>query len=102
MTEFDGIMKNRITVAEGCKILGERLRAARLEKNITQTELAKKIGVSRGNISEAEKGRSSVKTLIAIMIALNKEGGLDAMLPESYSPPIDVLVLNKRQRASGK
>lgn len=41
-------------------IIGSRIRKARLEKNITQEELAEKIDVSVAFISRIERGTSHV------------------------------------------
>ena len=38
------------------KLLGERLRKARLQEGMSQTELGKKVGVTQGSISNWEKG----------------------------------------------
>lgn len=48
---------------------------ARLEKGLTQTELAEKIGTTQGNISRLESGRynPSVRFLRRVARALEKE-----------------------------
>lgn len=47
--------------------LGEKIKELRLEANYSQTELAKKSGLSRSSISEIENGRNfSISSLIAI------------------------------------
>lgn len=43
----------------GRKILGERIKKARLQKNLTQIELAKKIGVEQPAINRYESGKRS-------------------------------------------
>lgn len=96
-------MKNIIAVDEACTVLGSRLKRARLEKNLTQLELAKLIGVSRGKIVEAEKGYTTTEAFVAIMIALRKDGNLEAILPEETHPSTERVKRPKRQRqrASG-
>jgi transcriptional regulator with XRE-family HTH domain len=42
------------------KIMGERLRAARTRKGISQEELARQAGVSRVHISQMETGRGAM------------------------------------------
>lgn len=54
--------------------MGYRIREAREELRMTQEELAKKSGVSRGIISALESNRrqsTSTKTLLKIANALN-------------------------------
>lgn len=43
------------------KTLGEKIRNAREKKNMTQTELAKKIGVSKSQLINYEYGYSKLK-----------------------------------------
>lgn len=53
--------------------MGYRIKAVREAKNMTQVELAKKSGVSRGTIIALERGTEYVtttKTLISIASAL--------------------------------
>ncbi|MGH9323114.1 MAG: helix-turn-helix domain-containing protein [Vicinamibacteria bacterium] len=38
------------------KNMGERIRALRLQKGLTQVELGKKMGMTQSNISEIERG----------------------------------------------
>jgi len=92
-----------MNIFETCVVLGRRLKAARLAKNLTQRELAKIIGVSRGKIVGAEKGHASMETLVSILFALKKEDGLNVLLPEvPESPLIEVMKPKKlRVRASG-
>ena len=42
------------------KIIGERLKKARIDRKMTQIELAKKIGVSVAFLSRIERGRSEL------------------------------------------
>ena len=55
-------------------ILLNRLRVARAEKNITQKELSKLVGVSRQTINSIENGQfnPSAKLALLICIALDK------------------------------
>ena len=55
-------------------ILKNRLRVARAEKNLTQGELAKMVGVSRQTISSIETGQfnPTAKLALLLCIALDK------------------------------
>lgn len=92
-----------MNIVETCEVLGRRLKAARLAKNLTQRELAKIIGISRGKIVEAEKGYATMETLVSILFALKKEDGLNVLLPEVPEMSLVEVVKPRklRVRASG-
>ncbi len=50
-------------------MLKNRIKVLRAEKNLTQEELAKKIGVSRQTINSIEKGKYVPSVLIALKMA---------------------------------
>ena len=64
---------------------GERLKMLRKEKNMSQEELAKKVGATRQTIGLIEAGRynPSIKLCINICIALHKHLD-DLFWDESY------------------
>lgn len=82
--------------------LGERLKQARLNQNITQEQIAEAIGVNRRTIINAEKGQVTLINLIAILQKLDLASQLDLLLPEQPISPIQLAKLqgSKRQRAS--
>lgn len=90
-------------VSDACAELGKKLKRARLDKNITQNELAKLIGSSRTKIVTAESGYASTETLAAIMIALKLEPSLGDLIPDDSRSLLEKLEANgkKRERASG-
>ena len=49
--------------------LANRLRVARAERNLSQTELAHAVGVSRQTISSIETGQYGPSTLLALRLA---------------------------------
>jgi DNA-binding XRE family transcriptional regulator len=53
---------------------GKFLRAARDVMNVSQAEMARKIGVARGTLCDIEKGRQLVSPTLAVKIA--KTAGL--------------------------
>lgn len=55
------------------EILGEKLKKIRKEKNLTQEQLGKLIGVQRAQISKLESGASSatISTITKVFKALN-------------------------------
>ena len=56
-------------------ILKNRLKVARAEKNLSQTQLAELVGVSRNTISSIETGQfnPTAKLALVLCIALDKK-----------------------------
>jgi len=84
--------------------LGERLKQARLNSDLTQAEVAELAGVTRKVVLNAEKGNVRLELFVAIMAALNLTGQLDRFLPKQDISPIQLSKLQgkRRQRASGQ
>ena len=79
--------------------LGQRLARARLERNLTQAELAAEAGVAKRTIERLEAGRSSQLTnLIRVVRALGLGANFDLLVPETPPSPIEELRLRGRQR----
>jgi putative transcriptional regulator len=83
--------------------LGERLKQARLNADLTQADVARLAGVSRKVVLNAEKGQCQLEAFVAIMAALNLTQNLDRFLPPQPISPIQLAKLKgkQRQRASG-
>ena len=92
------------TAAAIAQELGERLKQARLNEDLTQAEVAEHAGVTRKTIINAEKGKVQLEVFVAIMAALNLTEQLDIFLPVQKISPIQLARLQgkKRQRASGQ
>ncbi|NHB89657.1 helix-turn-helix transcriptional regulator [Photorhabdus tasmaniensis] len=82
--------------------LGERLKQARLNNDLTQAEIAELVGVTRKTVLNAEKGKVQLEIFVAIMAALNLTEQLELFLPKQNISPIQLAKLQgkKRQRAS--
>jgi putative transcriptional regulator len=59
--------------------LGNRLKVARAEKNLSQEELAKLAGVTRQTISSIETGQYCPSTLLAFLLAKQLEKRVDEL-----------------------
>ena len=83
--------------------LGQRLKQARLNADMTQAEVADIAGVSRKVVLNAEKGKVQLEAMVAIMIALNLTRNIDMFLPGQEISPVQLAKLQgkKRRRASG-
>ncbi|CAG8998780.1 MAG: hypothetical protein CENE_00740 [Candidatus Celerinatantimonas neptuna] len=93
------IGKSAEAIAE---VLGERLKQARLNLNLTQSEVADKAGVARKTVMNAEKGKAQLEIFVAIMMAMDLTEQLDLFLPKPDISPLQLIKLQgkKRQRAS--
>ncbi len=85
------------------KELGNRIKALRLRKNITQQELAEATTLSLNTIKSLESGRGKLSTLIAVLRELGALDHLDSFIPEISISPIQLARMQGkvRERASG-
>lgn len=92
--------ENPVAIAEQ---LGARLKQARLNADLTQTEVARQAGVSRKTLINAEKGKVQLDAFVAILLVLKLTDSLDNFLPVPAISPLQLVKLQgkKRQRASG-
>lgn len=82
--------------AEILKELGKRIQRQRIDLGLTQSELAKKAGVSLRTIANAESGEDiKLSVLLNIMRSENVISNIDTLLPEILIRPTDYLKLNK-------
>lgn len=84
--------------------LGNRLKQARLNADLTQSEVASLAGVARKTVINAEKGKVQLDIFVAIMLALDLTDQLNLFLPNQQVSPLQLARLQgkKRQRASGQ
>jgi transcriptional regulator with XRE-family HTH domain len=83
--------------------IGQRIQKVRLNRNMTQLELAKKSGLSRVAISRIEGGKgANLSSLIEILRVLDLLQNVDTLLPTLRFSPLELLKLQKstRKRAS--
>ena len=84
---------------------GSRLAKARLDRNMTQAELAGRAGVSKRTIERLEAGSATtqVSTILRLGRVLEFIERFDALIPEAGPSPITLLKLRgkERKRASG-
>ena len=98
--DFQGL-SDRALLAE----LGGRMQRTRLNRNITQPDLARRAGISRRALQKLEAGESTtVSTFIRALRALGEIGQLDALLPAPGYSPVQLAKLKgkERQRATGR
>ncbi len=79
--------------------LGERLSRYRLDRNLTQAEVATEAGVHKNTVFRLEAGGSTqTKNLVRVLRALGLLDRLDAILPEPVPSPLKQLEAAERQR----
>ncbi|MBK3405190.1 helix-turn-helix domain-containing protein [Methylorubrum populi] len=85
------------------RLLGERVRLARLRRNLTQAELAERMGVRRLTVVSLEKGRPGV-TLATTLKALTVLGYTERLADLLASDPIgeDMEIATGRKRARSR
>ena len=103
MELYDGVLNSNATPYAKAAEIGDRLKQARLNKDLSQAEVAEMSGLERRAILNAEKGSVSLINLIAILEALGKASDLDSFLPKQPISPIQLMKLQgkNRKRASG-
>jgi transcriptional regulator with XRE-family HTH domain len=82
---LDNTLTDTAVLAE----LGRRLSSHRLERNLTQAEIAAEAGVGQATVQRAERGESvQMTSMIKLLRALGLLEGLDVAIPESIDLPI--------------
>ena len=82
--------------------IGNRLKQARLNADLTQAEVASRTGLNRRTILYAEKGKVQLENFVAILVSLDMADQLNMLLPVQEISPLQLAKLKgkKRQRAS--
>lgn len=79
--------------------LGRRLARTRLERNLSQQQLAHEAGVSKTTIERLEAGEPIKSTsLVRALRALGLLDALNRLIPEPLPSPVERLRLQGRQR----
>lgn len=95
---------DHMTDAAALAALGERIAGHRLERNLTQAELAREAGISQRTLVRLEGGESTQLTnLVRVLRALGLLANLEAVVPPPLPNPLEQLRSRekRRKRASG-
>jgi transcriptional regulator with XRE-family HTH domain len=98
--KIDGYLTDDAVLGE----LGARLERTRLERNLSQRELAAEAGVERKAVQRIEAGEPvKLTSFIRVLRALGLLDALEELVPEPLASPIELLKLHgkRRRRASG-
>lgn len=85
--------------------VGKRLARYRLNKNLTQVEMAEEAGVSRATITRLENGSSTqLSNFIRVLRVLDLLENMDVLIPVPPVSPMEQLKMagKQRQRASSE
>src|SRR3954453_23441134 len=93
--KFTNLLTDEAAMAE----LGRRVAQARINRGLTQGELAEAAGVSKSTVERLEAGGSTqLSNLLRCLRALERLEGLEALLPEDAPRPLDLLERRGRTR----
>ena len=92
MTISTGQFSPQSTTNDWEAVIGEQIRTLRIAKGLDQSQLAELAGVSIGTVKGIEQGRgSSLRSLVRLTRALDREDWLRGLAPRPTVSPIDVL-----------
>ena len=84
-------------------VLGERLRAMRLSRNLSQRELASKGGLSLRALINLEAGDgSTVESLLRVLKALDATDAIELLAPQPQVSPLQMLKQKAQVRRAGR
>jgi transcriptional regulator with XRE-family HTH domain len=98
--KFDNLLSDDAVLRE----LGARVAATRLDRGLTQAQLASAAGVSKRTVERLEDGESAqLASFVRCLRALGRLEGLDRLLPALAPNPVDLLKRDgaMRRRAAG-
>ncbi len=95
-------MQSSHTLSELEALLGEQVKKLRLSRNIDQTLLAERAGISRRALQNLEAGAgSSTASLLSVVRALDQEDWLMRLAPTATINPLNMVrARRERQRAT--
>jgi transcriptional regulator with XRE-family HTH domain len=95
---------NRTSDAATLAEIGRRLKRHRLDRNLSQQQLADEAGVSRGTVSRIEDGESAqLGSVLRIVRVLGLLGAIEQFISEPGPSPVEQVRRHghQRQRATG-
>jgi len=80
------------------RALGRRLHDRRIAAELTQSQLAKRAGVSRPTVVRMESGQNiGVEPLVRVAMALDAAGEFNALFPPVDSRSLDEILAEQRK-----
>ena len=90
---------NISTAAALAEEIGDRLKQARLNRDLTQSEVAELAGIARKTVLNAEKGKVQLDIMIALLMALDLMQQIDLFLPKQEISPLQLAKLQGEKKA---
>lgn len=78
--------------------IGARIEQLRLEKNLTQQQVADAVGLSRVSYGKLVRGQGKFTNVIAVLRALDQLALVEEFVPEVGFSPMELLKLKGKQR----
>lgn len=78
--------------------IGARIEQLRLEKNLTQQQVADAVGLSRVSYGKLVRGQGKFTNVIAVLRALDQLALVEQFVPEVGFSPMELLKLKGKQR----
>ena len=92
------IVARQLDTEEWESRFGTQVRALRIARELDQAQLAERAGVSLGSVKSLEQGRgSTLRTVVRVARALDREDWLAGFAPNVGISPIDVLRSSRRE-----
>ena len=95
---MNDIQYTTATDVEILRDLGRRLTALRKARGLTQTEAAKRAGLSRNTLHRAERGENP--TLQTVVRLLRTYGRLPALA--AFAPPVEISPMSRLRERKGQ
>jgi transcriptional regulator with XRE-family HTH domain len=84
-------------------VIGEKIRAYRLDRNLPQEVVASKAGISRGSLQRMEAGQgSTLRAFVGVLKALQLEEWFETLAPIPAINPLLMVEDQPRRRARRK
>lgn len=85
-------MDNQLTLDELCNALGSHFRQLRLntEMSLSVETVAQRANASVTAVRNLEAGRGTIKTMMSVLRALNREEWIDSLAPQVTINPLSM------------
>jgi transcriptional regulator with XRE-family HTH domain len=91
--------KARISLDEWESDIGDAVRQLRIDRDLSQAQLAERANLSRSAVADLENGRGTrLATLLAVLRTLERTDVFDAVMPPKGPTPMQLLAASRGER----